>query len=160
MRKIVVSVFFLIPFATLIAACAAESASDSGEFDETEIVDEAELALTTCTGNCSCPLGSYCSKEPTAYSGTCTPWTFGPMPPKPPCFGSCQCSNRQTCVYYPGLTFGACQSPPTSCSSDCDCGVSFVCSGGTCTSTFGPFPACRCDKHCPYGKTCISGGCK
>jgi hypothetical protein len=159
-KKRFVFPLFLVPFAMVVAACVAEPVSD----ENLEFVDETEQALSGaggwCAGNCSCKEGLSCQKEPGAYTGTCVSFMFGPPPPKPPCYGSCQCTNRKTCVFPANSSFGSCESPPASCTSDCDCGVAFVCSAGQCTSTFGPFPACRCDKHCPAGKHCTSGGCK
>lgn len=108
-----------------------------------------------CVSTCQCELGSECK------SNQCTEiLDFSPPPPSPPCAWSCQCPYPNSCVFSGGSAYGLCESPTVPCSSDCDCGVSSTCVSGQCLVDFGPYPHCRCDKHCPSGKQCINGGCQ
>lgn len=146
----------------MIGACAADPASDIDQPEEA-LVQEAASALTglggACNNTCSCQLGLYCEL------GTCTYDMFGggPPPPSTACFESCQCSSTQTCIFGTNSTrkyYGACQYAPTYCSSNCDCGRAAVCVNGKCSVDFGPYPECRCNKHCPSGTYCSNGWCQ
>jgi len=144
----------------LLVGCAVDGLEEAQEAQEvSQITAALGGAGDPCRNPCNCKLGLFCSSA----SGTCQPYLFGPPPPAP-CYASCQCPARQSCVFS-GNPFGSCESPPRNCASDCDCGVAFVChidpgdTEGRCTSDFSPFPQCRCDKHCPSGRHCVGGIC-
>lgn len=155
-------------FAALALFCAAPAACLMESPDPQENVeantDEANSELLQagepCSRDCQCALGTACK----SYEGApkvCTPiGNFSPPPPSPLCAASCQCPGSTSCVFPSGAQYGTCQAPTEPCSSDCDCGISMRCSSGTCTPDFKPYPACRCNKHCPSGKTCVSGSCQ
>lgn len=55
---------------------------------------------------------------------------------------------------------GATSHALTTCSSNCDCPYSTVCTNGVCTPDFGPFPPCYCAaRDCDPGEGCVNGFC-
>ena len=70
---------------------------------------EAEQALTSCNHNCDCPVGFYCNSS----TGFCSNVQFGPPPPQPYCYDSCQCAWPETCVeFHPGFTLAMTATTP------------------------------------------------
>ena len=166
MRRIKHVMLWLLPLGFTIPACTA-GAPESDSPEETQqtgatLVKFRQPWGQPCRFDCDCQLGFYCDNS--LPKPTCQADEFGPPPAYTPCYGSCQCSPwGQTCVYNGSYSFGECQSPPASCSSDCDCGVAYTCDMNIyqCISDFGPYPECRCDKHCPPWKQhCQSGFCQ
>jgi len=99
----------LVAGAILFGGCMASVDENTGnesaaaEATEDENVGEAEQALTSCSHNCHCPLGYYCS------NGFCSYVQFGPSPPEPYCYDSCQCAWPEKCKeYHPGWAAGYC----------------------------------------------------
>lgn len=116
----------------------------------------------SCYGSCNCEIGLYCEGSNGSQQGICSNLVFSPAPPIPPtaCFGSCQCPTGKSCVFNGGA-YGTCTDPkPGKCISDCDCGVTRKCVAGQCQADFGPYPGCRCSKHCPYNGQCSGGFCQ
>lgn len=148
------------PFACVEGPCDPPAVLD--EFSELDL-DYAEMNATGagggCYNACNCTRGLLCQKLPGQQKGICSALNFSPPPPPSTCYASCQCPFGQACEFN-GSTYGVCRAPKATCTSDCDCGVAYVCADGECQPDFGPFPACRCDKHCPVGTHCVNGGCQ
>ena len=102
----VVLVAGVILFGGCMAPVDEEMGDESAAVEATadENVGEAEQALTSCTNSCDCPINNYCS------NGFCTDVHFGPLPPEPYCFGSCQCAWYERCIApYGEGTAGFCE---------------------------------------------------
>lgn len=143
---------WLLSLGFAIPACMTSTA-ESPPPDDPEQVGEARSELyQQCSNTCNCELGSSCALG--LNPPICVPFGFGPYPPFTPCYATCQCPSDQTCFFVSGSNYGECTSAPKSCNSDCDCGVAYKCINNRCSGTFGPYPECRCDRHCPVGKHC------
>jgi hypothetical protein len=105
-----------------IALSASCMVSTGDETSSDESLGESAQALISCSVDCDCPLGNYCSS-----GTTCTDLDFGPHPEYTPCYGTCQCQSGEYCEFVPYSNYGQCVSAPKSCgpcsaSKDCRCG--------------------------------------
>ena len=106
----------------------------------------AKASVPQCWSDCQCQRGFYCDNR-----GQCSDLDFSPHYPPTSCFASCQCPGSAPTCTFQGNYFGECTAPASTCQSDCDCGQAAICNRNTrrCELTFGPYPECRCDQHCP-----------
>lgn len=149
-------------FCAAPAACVVEATEleEMLESETGEASSELRQAGMPCAYTCQCVAGTTCEWNEYGQK-VCTPiLDFGPFPEGVTCAASCQCPNPKSCVFSPGEMYGTCQDPKLPCASDCDCGTRKVCVSGKCYADFGPYPECRCSKHCPYGDACVGGACQ
>ncbi|WP_438035806.1 hypothetical protein [Sorangium sp. So ce204] len=103
----------------LSASCMVSIDPNSSD----EGLGESAQAHTSCSVDCDCPLGWYCSE------GICLNVDFGPPPEWVTCYGSCQCQSNEYCQFHPeGWQPGKCvpldikSCGPCPASKDCHCG--------------------------------------
>lgn len=101
--------------------------------------------ILLCTGQQDCQANEECQDGVCMALGSCS------------CNSQCSKADSEVCDHAKGRCMVG--SPPTQCSSACDCYTGESCSGGSCVPSGGDQGPCQVPGDCPAAETCQNGAC-